>query len=99
MFEEVDKIQERLEEYGRVLNWVIGGSTIHGFKLKDASRLTWDYITINFNVNEFKCKHLKVSEMGMVVTADGNEYDGYCGACERQVYGTIYHDGQKERWK
>jgi hypothetical protein len=52
MFEEVDIIQEQLEEFRKVLNWVIGGLGIHGFKIKDASILTWDYITTNYNVDE-----------------------------------------------
>lgn len=99
MFEEVDNIIEKLEERKRVLNWVIGGLGIHGFKIEDSSKLTWDYITINYNVNDFKCKHLKVSEIGYVLTFYGKEYDGFCDVCEQQVYGTIYYDGQEECWK
>ena len=50
MFEDIDKIQAKLEERRKVLNWVIGGLGIHGFKIKDASMLTWDYITTYYNI-------------------------------------------------
>lgn len=52
MFEQVDKIQAELEEYRKVLNWIIGGSGIHGFKIKDAPILSWDYIKTYYNVDE-----------------------------------------------
>lgn len=87
-----------LDERLKVLHWVIDGLGMTGLKIKDSRNMTWDWITIHYNVNEFKCNHLSVSEMGYVQTADGKEYDGYCDDCKKTVYGTQYWNGTQERW-
>ena len=99
-------IYNKLEERQKVLNWVICGLGIHGFKISDSSKLTWDYIVENYNVeiDHYECKHLDVREIGYVIafTSEGGfgrEYDGFCWCCEHQVYGTVHANGLKERWR
>jgi hypothetical protein len=87
-----------LDERLKVLHWVINGLGLTGLKISDSRNMTWDWITIHYNVNDFKCKHLSVSEMGYVIITDGREYDGYCDECNKHVEGTVYKDGRQERW-
>lgn len=73
-----------LDERLKVLHWVINGLGITGFSIKDSKDLTWDWITIHYNVNDFKCKHLSVNqELGYVMTLDGERYYGHCPDCEK----------------
>ena len=47
---DLTKIEEQLEERMKVLNWVINGMGIHGFKISDTKILHWGWITKNYNV-------------------------------------------------
>jgi hypothetical protein len=87
-----------LDERYKVIQWVIQGTGIHGFTLKDVKHLKWDWIVENYSVCDYQCKHKIVDEIGMVQTFEGCEYDGFCNSCDEMVYGTIKWNGEKERW-
>ena len=97
----MEKIYDKLEERKRVLKWLISGLGIHGLKISDAKYITWGWVIKNYNIpeNQFNCKHISVSDIGLVITSEGKEYDGFCNACEKTVHGIIRNDGTKERWK
>ena len=47
-------IFELLEERKLVMSWVIRGSGIHGFQIKDIKILNYDYIVEHYNVIDFR---------------------------------------------
>jgi hypothetical protein len=46
----MNKFIDKLDDVHRTLNWLIDGMGIHGLKLSDLSIIDWNWVCINYNL-------------------------------------------------
>ncbi len=105
---ELKEIDAKFVDLQKTLNWVINGLGLHGLKISDVSRINWSWIVENYNVDDYVCKHKKVSEISSVVAfADNPEksnnllekyYSGYCDVCGKTVQGSTNNGKIVKGW-